>query len=1106
MSLWGLVKRSLGFYWRTNLGVLLAVAAGTAVLTGALAVGDSMRHSLLMMVAARLGDTQLALVPQNRFFRDELADELSAEMDTIVAPVLNLRGTITTSDGTKRANRVEVLGVDERFFQVGGGANPFGSDGSEAIVVNRGLAAELGVEPDDEVVLRIVKPGLLPRDAPLSLDTDLSAAFRLRVKVVAGRAEFGRLDLQANHVAPLNVFVPIRWLQEKLGRVGQANMILVAASRRGEITVDRANEAVSRCWQLADAALELRELEKQDVFEIRSKRIFIEDSLAQAAMDAADGSIGVLTYFVNEFRLGERTTPYSVVCAMDRSADVNGLIPIDMRADEILTNEWLAEDLEASVGDVIELSYFVIGPMRKLQEAKSSFRVRGILPMEGTAVDPELMPDYPGLAEVRNCRDWEPGIPIDLSKIRKRDEDYWDKYRGTPKAFVTLEAGQMLWGNRYGNLTAVRYPRGRSGESVAESILSKVDPASVGLFFQSVRARGIRAGNKATDFGQLFLGFNMFIILAAVVLMALVFVFGVESRSGQVGMLLAVGFTPRQVWRLLFVEGGILAVLGAVGGTVLGLLYTKAMIYGLVTLWRAATSNAEIHFSVKPSTLAIGAAGGVVISLIAIWLTLRKQVSRPARELLAGNLRWQFVVSKSVSKGKIGLLVTIVSAVGAVVLLVAVGAGDSSTAPMAFFSAGALLLVAGLGLGHGLLRMVRGGWTRPMVSLAGLGLRNATRRTGRSLAVIGLLASGIFLVVAVGANRHDPLAGAQRRDSGTGGFALLGESSVGILHDLNSASGRAKVGLDEDSLEGVEIVQLRVREGDEASCLNLNRAQTPRLLGVEVGQLEARGAFRFVDTIEEFKRENAWDLLNLDLGEDIVPAIGDYATIVWSLGRSVGDELEYLDEKGRRFRLRLVAMLGNSILQGSLLIAEDEFVRLFPSEEGYRMFLIDAAADKTDEVAEGLSSRLRDYGFTAAATTQRLAVFNAVENTYLSIFQLLGGLGVILGSVGLGLVVLRNMLDRRGELAMLRAVGFDKTALNRMVFYEHCGLMFFGLVCGVVAALVAAGPALRSPGGEVPYLSLVLTIAVIAVSGLIWIRLATTLALGGEMLEALRNE
>jgi ABC-type antimicrobial peptide transport system permease subunit len=135
-----------------------------------------------------------------------------------------------------------------------------------------------------------------------------------------------------------------------------------------------------------------------------------------------------------------------------------------------------------------------------------------------------------------------------------------------------------------------------------------------------------------------------------------------------------------------------------------------------------------------------------------------------------------------------------------------------------------------------------------------------------------------------------------------------------------------------------------------------------------------------------------------------------------------------------------------------------------------------------------------------------LAEFNAVENTYLSIFQLLGGLGLILASVGLGLVVLRNVLERRGELAMLQAVGFDKAALKRMVFYEHGGLMAGGLACGVFAALVAVSPALKSPGGQVPYFSLVLTIACIGISGVVWIWIATAFALSGKMLDALRNE
>jgi ABC-type antimicrobial peptide transport system permease subunit len=199
-------------------------------------------------------------------------------------------------------------------------------------------------------------------------------------------------------------------------------------------------------------------------------------------------------------------------------------------------------------------------------------------------------------------------------------------------------------------------------------------------------------------------------------------------------------------------------------------------------------------------------------------------------------------------------------------------------------------------------------------------------------------------------------------------------------------------------------------------------------------------------------------------------------------------------------------MLASSILQGSLIIAEDEFIKHFPSEDGYRMFLVDTPAGSADAVAEKLTFALRDFGIEFTQSKQRLAAFGAVENTYLSIFQMLGGLGLIIGSVGLGLVVLRNMLDRRGELAMLRAVGFDKVTLKRLVFYEHSWLLLSGLVCGVVTALVAIGPALKSPGAEIPYFSMSLTIIAIGINGFLWIWLATTIALRGKILEALRNE
>jgi putative ABC transport system permease protein len=1107
MSLWRLAKQSLGFYWRTNLGVLLTVVVSTAILTGALVVGDSVRYSLRMMVKARLGKTQIALIPQNRFFTAGLANELANELKTSTAPVLRVRGLMADSNDKRRANRIEVLGVDARFFTVGAAKNPFGNDKDQGVVLNEQLAARLKVAAGDEVLLRIENPSVMSRDLPVSPDSDLSVAFRLKVETVATEAEFGRFSLRANQISPLNAFVPLDWMQARLKRDGQANMLLVAENPEANIDIETASKAIQKHWQLADAGLELRKLQKQNALEIRSRRIFIDESLSKAAVSASNKAVGVLTYFVNELRIGDKATPYSMVTAMGRSADSGGIIPMNMRDDEILINQWLADDLGAKAGDLIELHYFIMTPMRKLQEQTASFRVRRIIPMTSPAVDPNLMPDFPGLAGVKNCRDWDSSIPINLDKIRTKDEDYWDKYRGAPKAFITLEAGQKMWANRYGNLTAVRYPNGTISEtSLARNVLKAVNPASVGLFFQPVRQSGIKAGGGSTDFGSLFLGLSMFLIIAALILTSLVFVFGVEKRSGQIGMLLAVGIPAKRIRRLLMIESGALAVLGAILGSAAALIYTRIMIYGLATAWQSAVSGSTIRFYAKATTLFIGAFGAVIVSLIAIRLTLRRQVSRPARVLLAGNPEWQFFKAKQISRGRIGLAIAIIAVIGAVVLLAVLGTGGSSEVSGAFFGAGALLLIAGLGLTHSVLKIVAGSWNRTIASLAGLGLRNSTRRSGRSLAVVGLLACGIFLVIAVGANRQNPLTDAYKRSSGTGGFTLFGQSSIGILHDLSSKAGRQAMSLDDGSLDDIQAVQLRVRDGDDASCFNLNRAQSPQLLGVRPAQLQKRGSFTFTKVIKGAETKEAWNLLNRDLGKDVVPAVGDYATVIWALGKSVGDQLQYTDDKGNSFKLQIVGLIQNSILQGSLIIAEDEFIKRFPSVEGYRMLLIDCPPQKIDTVTDKLSFGLKDFGLDLLPAAQRLAEFNAVENTYLSIFALLGGFGLILGSVGLGLVVLRNVLDRRGELAMLRAVGFDKITLRKMIFHEHSGLMLGGLACGVIAALVAVGPALKSPGAQAASFSLFLTIIAIGISGMIWIWLAAKLALSGEMLDALRNE
>ena len=140
------------------------------------------------------------------------------------------------------------------------------------------------------------------------------------------------------------------------------------------------------------------------------------------------------------------------------------------------------------------------------------------------------------------------------------------------------------------------------------------------------------------------------------------------------------------------------------------------------------------------------------------------------------------------------------------------------------------------------------------------------------------------------------------------------------------------------------------------------------------------------------------------------------------------------------------------------------------------------------------------------STVQRLNAFNAVQNTYLGTFQVLGGLGLLLGSAGLGVVVLRNLLERRGELGLLVALGFRRWLLQRLVLAEHGALLGLGLGIGIVAAAVAVLPALLSSGARLPYVSLALTLGAVLLNGALCTWLAIRYALRGNLLEALRNE
>ncbi len=369
-----------------------------------------------------------------------------------------------------------------------------------------------------------------------------------------------------------------------------------------------------------------------------------------------------------------------------------------------------------------------------------------------------------------------------------------------------------------------------------------------------------------------------------------------------------------------------------------------------------------------------------------------------------------------------------------------------------------------------------------------------------------MLACGAFLVMAVGANKLDATRDASLRSSGTGGFAFWAESAAPIVVDLNQEAGLESFGLYADELEGVSFVPFRVKEGEEASCLNLNRAQRPRIMGVDPVDLIDRQAFSPATTWQQLAEgESVWHLLSQTLVDGAIPGLADNNSILWAMGKQVGDVIEMTDASGRELRIRLVAGLANSILQGSVIIAEEQFVNHFKGESGYRAFLIDAPVEGRKAIGQQLSRATEDVGLTLFDTVARMEAFNAVQNTYLSTFQMLGGLGLVLGSFGLGAVVLRNLQDRQKEWAILAAIGFSSKRLRWLVCLEHVALLMLGLMLGCGSALFACWPSLGVADGSIPWFSLSLILMGMILTGLFWTWAAARQLMVKQLVDALHG-
>jgi putative ABC transport system permease protein len=1131
---WRLVLSSLRHYWPTHLMVVAGVAVAVSVLAGALVVGASVRESLRGLVVERLGATDYA-VSSTALIREALADALADDQGFAgrfagVTPLIVMDGAVTHEASRRTASKVVVYGVDERFARFHGvdGLAPDLRD----VFLSPALARELEAADDDSLLLRVARPTDIPLTTLQGRRDDAGARIRLRTARVLDRASLGEFSLAPAQGAVRAVFAPLARLQQDLGLRGRVNALLVSERERGSDPPQEGIEALTATLvaraTLADLGLSLRAAPGGRALVVESATGLLPDQVVRDVRRVADeaGSqvLPVLTYLANTIATERGSVPYSTIAAMDLAQYARMSGPQGWQPDEadatvagpyLWLNAWAAEELQATPDEPIAIEYFLWSDEAGLETRTASFLYAGAVPMAGAGGDHALTPEYPGITDAENVMSWDPPFPVDLSRVRDRDEDYWDEWRAAPKAFIALPSGQMLWPSTFGSLSSLRVsvPPGATLDefhaTLAERLRTAVDPGAAGLQVRAVRADGLASAEGTTDFGEYFVYFSFFLVVSGLLLAYLFFALGLEQRAREVGLLTAVGFTGPNLRAHFLREGAVLAAAGLALGVAGAVGYAALIVYGLRTWWVDAVGTTALELHVAPSWIALGAGLTLLAGVLALHVALGGMARRSTRALLSGALGSGLGLAgpSPAALGRRRRLAFALVATAAAALGLGAAGVISDTA--GFFAAGGALLVAGLAGASARLWSPARSSLAPGLSaiLVRFGLRHARWRPTRSVLSLALIAFATFVLVSVGAFRRDASGISLAPDSGTGGYVLMAESVTPLVHDPNTASGRAELSLPDEGLAGARVARFRLRPGDEASCLTLYRPRQPRIIAPAadaVSEPRFRFAASLADTPEE--RENPWRLLDRRFPDGAVPVIVDATSLTYVFHLSLGDDFTMPVPGGDDLTLRVVATLADSVFQSEVVMGEAQFTRLFPRQEGYRVWLVEAPEDRASEISTLLEDRLSDFGVDVIETRARLAAYHRVENTYLSTFQALGALGLLVGTLGLGAVLARNVLERRRELGLLRAIGYEPGHVRRIVLAESAGLLAGGLALGTGAALVAVAPALVERGGVVP-IGTVLSVGVVVIAaGLLATLLAARMATHMGVVAAIKSE
>lgn len=647
-------------------------------------------------------------------------------------------------------------------------------------------------------------------------------------------------------------------------------------------------------------------------------------------------------------------------------------------------------------------------------------------------------------------------------------------------------------------------------DGAIDELETAMDDAGI-YTFSDVKRDGVEEAATISDMtSQLFVLMSSFTIIAGVALIVNIFVMLAEERKSEMGISRAVGMMRGDLTQTFVFEGVVYAMMASLLGAFAGLVIAFFM-FGAFAAVIGGELTFVLHF--EWSSLALAAVGGFLITLATVvaasWRVSKLNIVRAIRDipeplLTRSGSKYIVLGLMALAFGVLFIFAGASSGQAAGTLsgmsLLAVGAATVSVkfvrprAPytlagfwmifytldplmmdralfgelegnlemfiiagvtmvtggvlMAMFNSDLLLgaLVRAFGRGRSLLPVFRAAISYPM---------NKKFRTGLTLFIFALIMFTVTVIAMIASFQRESVDTLSERFSG--GFEIIGSSLRDVPEDdLSTAIAEVEDDLGKAVIDRIETARTAIVQMDSDRT---DESTTRYLVGMSDSILE-EGRFSLAQRSDDYSSdEEAWQALLEDDGLTIL----DGTTVAPTMGVNflgdwyveVGDTVMISFAGGAAVNLTVIGMMDQMLIPGAF--TSKSFVESHAPSSNENLFYIDTEPDadiKDEHIVEALEKTLAAYGLTGIVVREVVEEFMAMSSTAMQLMELFLGVGLIVGIAGLGIITIRNISERRQEIGVMRAIGYQRNMILSTFLIETSFVALLGIVMGIVLGLL----------------------------------------------------